>query len=89
MGTSFVGKARDVWQMADAQDGEGGGDIVEFQAQVSGHEANEKTGRTQAVSVRMAKSKWYLSDWQLADNLEKDRPILLLPGSWWTAPARV
>ena len=41
MRTSFVGKARDVWQMANAQDGEGGGDIVEFQAQVSGHEAND------------------------------------------------
>ena len=33
MGTSFVGKVRDVRQMADAQIGEGGGDIVEFHVQ--------------------------------------------------------
>jgi len=32
--------------MADAQIGEGGGDIEEFQAQISEHEATEKASRT-------------------------------------------
>jgi len=34
MGTSFVGKVRDVWQIAEAQIA----NMVEFEAQVSGHE---------------------------------------------------
>jgi len=38
MGTSFVGKVRDVRQIAEAQIGEGVADMVEFEAQVSGHE---------------------------------------------------
>jgi len=76
MGTSFVGKARDVWQIAEAQIGEGVADMVEFEAQVSGHEATEKTNRIQA---------WQgLLDWQLADRFDRDRPVLLLPGSWWS-----
>ena len=25
-----------------------------------------------------------LSDWQLADRFDKDRPVLLLPVSWWS-----
>jgi len=49
MGTSFVGKARDVRQMADAQIGEKVGDIVEFQAQVSGRRATEEAGRIQLL----------------------------------------
>jgi len=30
MGTNFVGKPRDVQQIAESQIGEGGGDVVEF-----------------------------------------------------------
>jgi len=76
MGTSFVGKVRDVRQIAEAQIGEGVADMVEFEAQVSGHEATEKANRIQA---------WQgLSDWQLADRFDRDRPVLLLPGSWWS-----
>ena len=50
--------------------------MVEFTAQVNGHEATEKANRIQA---------WQgLSDWQLADRFDKDRSVLLLPGSWWS-----
>jgi len=35
MGTSFVGKVRDVRQIAQAQIGEGVANMVEFKAQVS------------------------------------------------------
>jgi len=50
--------------------------MVEFKAQVNGHEATEKANRIQA---------WQnLSDWQLADRFDKDRPVLLLLGSWWS-----
>jgi len=76
MGTSFVGKIKDVLQTAEVHIGEGIADMVEFQAQVSGHEATEKTGRIQAWQ--------HLSDWQLADRFQSDRPVLLLPGSWWS-----
>jgi len=76
MGTSFVGKVRDVRQIVEAQIGEGVADMVELKAQVDGHEATEKANRIQA---------WQgLSDWQLADRFDKDRPVLLLPGSWWS-----
>ena len=76
MGTSFVGKVRDVRQIAEAQIGEGVADMVKFEAQVSGHEATEKANRIQA---------WQgLLDWQLADRFDRDRPVLLLPGSWWS-----
>jgi len=45
-----------------------GGVLAEFQEQLSGLEANEKAGRIQV---------WrYVLDWQLADKLTKDRPIL-------------
>jgi len=75
MSTSFVGKVRDVQQIAEAQIGEGVADMVEFEAQVIGHEATEKDNRIQA---------WQgLLDWQLADRINRDRPVLLLPGSWW------
>ena len=47
MGTSFVGKVRDVRQIAEAQIGEGVADMVEFEARVSGHEATEKVNRIQ------------------------------------------
>jgi len=50
MGTSFVGKVRDVRQIAEAQIGEGVADMVEFKAQVNGHEATEKANRIQACS---------------------------------------
>jgi len=76
MGTSFVGKVRDVWQIAEAQIGEGVADMVEFEAQASWHEATEKANKIQA---------WQgLSDWQLADRFDRDRPVLLLPCSWWS-----
>jgi len=45
MGTSFVGKVRDMRQIAEAQIGERVADMVEFEAQVSGHEATEKANR--------------------------------------------
>ena len=48
MGTSFVGKVRDVRQIAEAQIGEVVADMVDFKAQVSGHEATEKASRIQA-----------------------------------------
>jgi len=49
--------------------------MVEFKAQVSGHEATEKASRIQV---------WQgLSDWQLANRFERDTPVRLLPGSWW------
>jgi len=70
MGTSLVGKVRDVRQIAEAQTGEGVADMVEFEAQVSGHEATKKTNRIQA---------WQdLPDWQLADRFDRDGPVLLL-----------
>ena len=76
MGTSFVGELRDVQQIAEAQIGEGVAGMVELEAQVSGHEATEKANRNQA---------WQgLLDWQLADRFNRDRPVLLLPGSWWS-----
>jgi len=76
MGTSFVGKVRDVRQIAEAQIGEGMADMVEFKAQVHGHEAIEKANRIQT---------WQgLLHWQLADRFDRDRPVLLLPGSWWS-----
>jgi len=64
MDTGFVGKVRDVWQIAEAQIGEGVADMVQIEAQVSGHEATEKTNRIQA---------WQgLLDWQLADRFGRD-----------------
>ena len=62
MGTSFVGKVRDVRQIAEVQIGEGVADMVEFEAQVSGHEATEQANRIQA---------WQgLLDWQLANRFD-------------------
>jgi len=76
MGTSFVGKVRDVQQIADTQIGERVADMVEFEAQVNGYEATKKANRFQA---------WQgLLNWQLADRFDRDRSILLLPGSWWS-----
>ena len=50
--------------------------MVEFKEQVNGHEAIEKAHRIQA---------WQgLSDWQIADRFDKDRTVLILPGSWWS-----
>jgi len=71
MGTSFVGKIRDVRQI-----GKGVAEMLEFEAQVNGYEATEKANRIQA---------WQgLLEWQLADRFDRDRPVLLLPGSWWS-----
>ena len=76
MGTSIVGKVRDGRQIAEAEIREEVADMVECEAQVNGHEATEKTNRIQA---------WHgLSHWQLADRFDKDRPVLLLSGSWWS-----
>jgi len=50
--------------------------MVEFEAQVNGHEVTEKANRIPA---------WQgLLDWQLTDRFDRDRPVLLLPGSWWS-----
>jgi len=73
MDTSIMAKVRDVRQIAEAQIGEGVADMVEFKAQVNGHKATKKTIRIQA---RQARS---LSDWQLADRFDQDRPVLSLP----------
>jgi len=48
MGTSFVGKVRDVRQITEVQIGEGVADMVEFKAQVIGHEATKKANIIQA-----------------------------------------
>ena len=48
MGTSLVGKVRDVLQIAEAHVGEGVANMVECEAQVSGHEATEKANIIQA-----------------------------------------
>ena len=64
MGTSSVGKVRHVRQIAETQIGEGVADMVEFKAQVNGHEATKKANRIQA---------WQgLLDWQLADRFDRD-----------------
>jgi len=76
MGTSFVGKVKDVRQMAEAQIGEGVADMVDFKAHVSGHEATEKASRIQVWQ--------HFSDWQLANSFERNRPVLILPGSGWS-----
>jgi len=60
MGTSFVGKVRDVWQIVEAQIGEEVANIVEFKAQVGGHEATEKASRMQAWQGRRVAG---LKDW--------------------------
>jgi len=72
MGTSFVGKVKDVRQIAEAQIGEGVADMVKFKAQVNGHEATEMANRIQAWQS--------LSDWQLADRFDEEEPA----GSWWS-----
>jgi len=48
MGTSFVGKVRDVQQIAEAQIGEWVANMVGFGAQVNGHETTGKANRIQA-----------------------------------------
>ena len=48
MGTSFVGKVRDVRRIAEAQIGDRVADLVEIKAQMTGHEATEKANRIQA-----------------------------------------
>ena len=61
-------------QIAEAQIGEKVADMVEFEAQVSEHEATEKANRIQAWQGH--------SDWQLGDRFDRDTPVLLLPGFW-------
>ena len=48
MGTSFVGKSRDVRQIVGAQIGEGVAYMMEFKAQVNGHDATNMVNRIQA-----------------------------------------
>ena len=63
-------------QIVEAQIGKEVTDMVEIKAQLSRHEATEKASRIQA---------WQgLLDWQLAKRFDRDRPVLLLPGSWWS-----
>jgi len=55
MGTSFVGKVRDVRQIAEAQIGEGVANMVKFEAQVSGHEVTkDQQDPSLAGSFRLA-----------------------------------
>jgi len=60
MGTSFVGKVIDVRQIAEAQIAEGVADMVadmvEFKAQVNGHEATDKAKQNPSLagSFRLA-----------------------------------
>jgi len=64
--------------LAEAQIGSWVADImmVECKAQVNGPEVPEKASRIKA---------WHgLWDWQLAQRFDRDRPVLLLPGSWWS-----
>ena len=63
-------------QIEEAQFEERVADMVEFEAQVNGYEATEKANRIQAWQV--------LLDWLLADGFNRDRPVLRLPGSWWS-----
>jgi len=87
MGTSFVGKVRDVRQIAEAQIGQGVADMVEFEARVNGHEATEKANRNGHEATEKANriQAWQgLLEWQLADRFNRDRPVLLLPGCWWS-----
>ena len=53
--------------------GEGVADMMNFKAQVNGNEATEKASR-----IRVWQS---FSDWPLVKRFERDRPVLLLPGS--------
>ena len=63
-------------QIAEVQIRKGVADMVQFEAQVSGHEETEKANRIQA---------WQgLLDWQLANRFDRDRLVLLLPGSSWS-----
>ena len=73
MVTSFVGRVRDVRQIAEAQIGEGVADMVKSKAQVNRHETTKKANRIQAWQGHL--------DWQLPDRFDKDRPVLLLPAS--------
>ena len=54
MGTSFVGKVRDVRQIAEAQIREGVADIEKFKAQVNVEEATEKANRIQAWHTQVS-----------------------------------
>jgi len=74
--TSFLGKVRDVWQIAEAQIGEEVADMVEFKAQLSRYEPTEKASGIQIWQV--------LLEWQLADRFNRDRPVLFLPSTWWS-----
>jgi len=70
MGISFVGKVRDVRQIAEPQIGEGVAEMVEFKARVSGHEATEKASRIHVCQD--------LSDWQLVDRIDRNRTVLMM-----------
>jgi len=78
MGTSFVGKVRDLRQIAEAQIGGGLAVMVEFKAQENGHEATEWASIIQAWQGLLHR--------ELADRLgfDRDRPVLLLLGSSWS-----
>ena len=76
MRESFVGAVKDARRATGKKIKEGElGSIVEFPTQARGHEASEKANLNRVQRYQT------LSDWQLADRLAKDRPILLIPAS--------
>jgi hypothetical protein len=80
MATSFVRKVRDVRQIAEAQIGEGVADMVKFKAQVNGHEAPKRPTECKPGKVFQTGS----SPTDSTHRFDKDRRVLLLPGSWWS-----
>jgi len=81
MGTSFVGKVTDMRQIAEAQIGKGVADMVDFEAQVNGHEATEKVNRIQAwqgLPVLLLPGSWWSGQYE---------PEFENAG-WWQKPTR-
>ena len=81
---------RDVQQMAlgraECRGGAQHSAVTGSEAQVSGHEADDKADRIQAwILSAFFQACFLLSKRQLADKLQKNRPILLLFGSWWSS----
>jgi len=55
---------------------EGVSNMVEVKDEINGHVATGKANRIQACQS--------LLDWKFANRFDRDRPVLLLPGSWWS-----
>ena len=66
-----------LWQVVDVQNKQDEPDVLKlkFQAQIRGHEANDKAGRIQAGSSRVI---------ACAQFTKKDSPILVFPDSQWS-----